>query len=122
MKQNNTICWIYLARRDKKAVRLLAKAVGKDIMANRINDLNGLGLPENWLTVIKKTSHENRMLWELWIESFQDFEKFKAALYGRGYSNIPMNPQPEITLSKTEMPNLHLASFSSRKTMLRKKT
>lgn len=121
MKQKNSLCWIYLARRDKKAVRILAKAAGKNVMANRVEDLSQLGLPENWLAKINNIAHENRMLWELWIESFDNFEELRAALYTRGYSNIPMSPQPEITLFKTNMPNLNLSSFSSRKTMLQKK-
>ena len=122
MKKSLGTIWLYLARRDKKAVRILCKGLGKDILASRVESLDKIGLPEDWHTKIKQVSHDNRMLWELWVESFERFEDLRAALHERGYSNIPMSPQPELSASMREVPNFNLQSIPNRKTMLQKRT
>lgn len=122
MKEKKHTVWLYLARRDKKAVRVLAKAQGKNVMANRLENIDHLNLPADWSTKIKQTVHDNRMLWELWIESFDDYEQLKAALLGRGFSNIPMSPQPEMRISMKEVPNLNLSRIATAKTMIKKRS
>lgn len=120
MAEKNTTLWFYLVRRDRKAVRLLAKASGKDVMANRIDNIDQFNLPDDWTTKIKQITYDNRMLWELWIESFDSYNDLKAALNARNYSNIPMSPQPEISASRIKMPTANLKNIPVRKTMLRK--
>lgn len=122
MKENKTDVWLYLARRDKKAVRILAKAQGKNVMANRVENIDHLTLPVDWSNKIKQTAFDNRMLWELWIESFENYQQLKAALTSRGYSNIPMSPQPELRVSRMEVPMLNMATIPSGKTMIKKKS
>jgi len=122
VKENKTNVWLYLARRDKRAVRILAKAQGKNVMANRVENIDQLTLPTDWSNKIKQTTFDNRMLWELWIESFDSYEQLKAALTNRGYSNIPMSPQPELRVSRMEFPVLNMATIPSGKTMLKKRS
>jgi hypothetical protein len=38
---------------------------------------------------IANTIHENRMLWEPWIESAKDFQDLKESLRERGYTDLP---------------------------------
>lgn len=122
MKESKHTVWLYLARRDKKAVRILAKAQGKNVMANRLENIDHLNLPADWSAKIKQTVFDNRMLWELWIESFDNYEQLKAALLGRGFSNIPMSPQPEMRISMKEVPNLNLSRIPVAKTMIKKRS
>ena len=40
---------------------------------NRIDNIDQFNLPDDWTTKIKQITYDNRMLWELWIESFDSY-------------------------------------------------
>ena len=121
VKETRSTIWLYLARRDKKAVRVLAKAQGRPVHANRVENLDSIGLPPDWSIKIKQTVYDNRMLWELWVESCDDYEKLRAALTSRGYSNVPASTQPEMRISRMEVPILNMNSIPKAKTMMKKR-
>jgi len=126
--------YLYLAKRDKKGFNLLSVFHhGYDFPATRVQDVSSLSLPAHLQTRISKTKHDERMLWELWIEGAESFEDLKQSLKDRGYSNIPVHSSPkhesqETTTRKkgeikkaSPMPKTKILNKSSVKTMLRKK-
>lgn len=47
-------------------------------------------LPQLWERQIIQIVHENRMLYELQIETANDYEQLKQNLKDRGFTDIPM--------------------------------
>lgn len=86
--------WIYLARRDKSAVELLTSVLGEKQTPNRLTDLAPLLLPQSVRNQIEKKVTENKLLWELWIESADNFDDLRTALRNRGYKQIPTSGTP----------------------------
>jgi hypothetical protein len=119
MATNSSELYIYLARRDKTAIRILMKVVGNPVLATRITDINLLNLPAEKANKVSQIIYDNRMLWEPWIESSSSFDNLRAALKTRGYQNIPMSPQPEIS-SSNGISSVSTANLPKQQTMLRK--
>jgi hypothetical protein len=120
MAANNTYeLYIYLARRDKSSVRILMKVIGNPVLATRITDISLLNLPAEKSSKISQIIYNDRMLWEPWIEAASTFENLRAALKARGYTNIPMSPQPEI-ISTNGISSVTTSSLPKQKTMIRK--
>ena len=86
-KDEITNLWLYLARRDKKGVRIIATLRSRPQSVVRISDLNVLNLPRTWQTEIFRIIQEDRMLWEPFVESAVDFDALKSNLKKRGYSS-----------------------------------
>lgn len=120
MANNLVPLYIYLARRDKSAVRILAKVTGKPILATRINEVSLLRLPTDWTTGLNQLIYDNRMLWEPFIEYAETYDDLTMNLLKRGYSNIPISPQPELSSSNLGSPTINSSSLPDKKTMLRK--
>lgn len=113
--------YIYFARRDKSSVKILIVAKGKEILASRLENPETLNLPSNMTDQLVQLIYDNRMLWETWIESADTFEDLRAALKDRGYSNIPLSSQPQISM-KTTIPKITTNQLPQKITMIRKKT
>jgi hypothetical protein len=82
--------YLYLARRDKKGIKILTAFKGDKIGRTSVSDIKKLGLPEDLAQSISSTVHENRMLWEVWLESADNFNKLREKLIKKGYSNLPI--------------------------------
>ena len=119
LNESKTI-YIYLAKRDKTGIRLISKFIGSSQLPVRIEDINYLNLSQNLSLQIQQLSYDNRMNWELWIESIDSFNDFRNSLKSRGYQNIPINPQPEISSSLKENQYLNLNRLPKLKKMIRK--
>lgn len=92
--------YLYLARRDKKGVRVLTVFKGPDkLHPTRVNDVKSLGLPEDFQDEISAEVHEHRMLWEPWLEVADDYKALRESLRVRGYTNVPMH----LSISKRQM-------------------
>ena len=91
MAVNDSIIWIYIARRDKAGVKLLTQLRGKKILASHLESVDDLRLPLDYKDFIKKSIYENRLLFEPWIESANDYLALRSQLKLRGYSNIPLS-------------------------------
>lgn len=90
--------YLYLARRDKKAVRLLAVfKTGKLGFLSRVNDVAKLNMPETMTKQIQKIVHEERMYWEPFLETAESYSKFIQSLKKQGYITLPPLESPEIT-------------------------
>lgn len=123
MAEKTTNLYLYLARRDKKGIRIVAKFTGRMLLPTRLDTsgLKSLQLPEAWYTQINQIIYDNRMLWEPWIQSWDDtFEQLRVSLKKRGYTNIPISPQPEFTSSTVTNQKVNISYLPQRKTMLRK--
>lgn len=118
MKINSDL-YLYLTRRDKFSVRILAKLKGNPQLPVRVNDLSLLQLPKEWEIQLGQIIYDSRMLWEPWIESEDSYQNLRSKLKNRGYSNIPINAQPEFTLAIFNNPTVNTLSFE-KKTMLQK--
>ena len=82
--------YLYLARRDKKGIRVLSVISGNDYFPpTRVNSIEELGLPDKMKSVISKEILENKMLWELWIEGAENYASLRNALKKRRYKNLP---------------------------------
>lgn len=91
MKKKNEI-YIYLARRDKEGVKFLgvfghpSKIYPTKLTADKIPLLNMT--PATTARVVKEAS-DNRMEYELYVETASSFEELKSSLFRRGYSRLP---------------------------------
>lgn len=96
MANKKTDVYIYLAKRDKGAVRILLICSGLPIIATRLDNTDILSLSPELLGELKQKIYDNRIYWEPWIQSADTFTDFRAALKVRSYNNIPLSSQPEI--------------------------
>jgi len=120
--------YIYLGKRDKKGIKILAVLKGPNHPATRIPDIIKLGLPIDLEQKIGKQIYRDRMLWEPWIESAEDFTELKKMLENRGFTRLPLSSSPMFELQresvvKTEqdVPKLLINPLAQQpKTMIRK--
>jgi hypothetical protein len=84
--------YLYLARRDKKGIKILTVFPhAKDNAYTRIKDVKLLGLPNDFTATLEDVIHTDRMLWELFLECADSYGSLKEILQKRGYSNLPMH-------------------------------
>lgn len=114
-----TNLYLYLAKRDKKGIKIVSVFQGNQTNFHKINDTGDLGLPKNLDDRINRIKHDERMNWELCIESAKDFKGLLRILGNRGYKNLPTSPNPifyEFDFYATSVPDLEVKS-----SMLRRK-
>lgn len=91
------------------------------MITSKLNDLSELSLPPIWERKIQQIIHDNKMLYEPWIESAESFMALRSRLLGRGYKNIPMGVTSLLNLAAYEKaPKANTSSCKIRKTMIRK--
>ena len=78
-------------------MKLVTPLKSKNKIYSRIEKLTSLGLSAAWEKQISNVVYENRMMWELWVETAKDWETLKKALRKRGYRNVPNHSGPMIT-------------------------
>lgn len=116
-----TTLWLYLARRDKRGVRVLTLLTGRPQNPVRLTDLGLLQLPEAWQAEIERVIDEERMLWEPWIESAPTFDELRERLKTRGYTGLPLNGQPQFTRSDLlSPPQINVSNLPKPKKMVRR--
>lgn len=111
--------YLYLARRDKKGMKVLATFKGPLYPATRVTDIESLNMPKDLERKVARMIHEERMLWEPWIEGVESYNDLRDSLRGRGYSNIPSFHTPVLLETSTKIgdePNLE----EGVKTMIRR--
>lgn len=95
MESKKTKLYLYLARRDKSDVKVLMTFPGPSYPATRIQNIKDLKLPDEVERELGRTIHENRMLWEPWIEGIDGYDSLRKSLMGRGYRNVPAFHTPK---------------------------
>lgn len=86
--------FVYLAKRDKTAIRLLATLPGNSYPASRVN-LEDLNLTDSLRKDLKQEVSKNKMMWELWIQGAESWAEVQNSLRKRGYKNVPYFSKPE---------------------------
>ena len=117
--------YLYLARRDKKEVKILSIFNGESLPATRVPEIKDLGLPAALETKIKATIYQNRLMWETWIESAENSAQLKSNLIERGYKDVPFAGRALFSITPHEesgpvQPNYNKLKIRY-KTMLQKK-
>lgn len=120
MAVNTKTLYLYLARRDKNGIRILAVVLGAEILPSRVENIDLFNLPTTWSEEIKQIVYDNRMLWELWIESADSYDLLKKSLSNRGYKNLPMSSQPEFSGANYSTPQVNVNSLPRKTIMVQK--
>lgn len=93
----NKYLYIYLLKRDKTEVKILAKIPSNgDQSSTRIDKVDFLNLNLNATKKINQSIYENRMLWEPWIETFYSYLELKTKLKKRGLKKFPLSGEPQV--------------------------
>ena len=126
--------FLYMAKRDKKGVRVLTTFECEDyttVPATRVQDLSTLNLPKNLEAEIRKTLYQNRLLWEAWAETAEDYSALRTSLKSRGYVNLSVYANAlhpircEVLVGEQDngpVPSTRGLTGSAQPTMIRKAT
>lgn len=113
--------YLYLASRSKQGVKIITVLQGDSVVTAKLEDVSSLKLPQVWERRIEQIIHDNRMLYEPWLESATDFEELKTRLKGRGFTNLPMGATPLLDMAAyAKAPKADTSGCQVRKTMIRK--
>lgn len=85
--------YLYMGRRDKQATKMMTVLECEDyevIPPVRVANIDFLNLPVITQSEIIKTLYENRLLWELWVETADTYTELRDKLKSRGYANVPI--------------------------------
>jgi hypothetical protein len=94
----------------------------KTISPSRVSNIADLKLPTSLDRDISNTVYNDRMHWEPWIQSAENYGILRESLKKRRFRNIPMVPDPLHPIGgfgKIREPKT--ANFPKRKVMLKKK-
>lgn len=88
--------YLYLGKRNKKSIKILAALNNPgQIAPTRVMDVKSLNLSKNLENKIIKQSNQDKMEWELWIESATNFSELRDSLKKRGYKELPFCSSPQ---------------------------
>lgn len=118
MKKDYKILWLYLAKRNKKGVQIIAQFLSRDLNPTKLDNIKRLALPESWEGKIFQYIEDNKMYWEPWLQTGMDFNDLQNNLKNRGYSNIPVNGRPMIPVVPQLVVNIN--NFEKQKSMIQK--
>ena len=95
---------------------------GQSAVTSKLTNTSDLNIPQVWERKIQQIIHDNRMLYEPWIESASSFNEIRDRLKGRGYTDLPMGASPLLKMeSYSKAPNADTSSCNISRTMIRKK-
>lgn len=118
MKKNLKVLWLYLAKRDKKGIQIVANFLCRELDPIRLDDIKRLTLPISWESKIFEYIEQNKIQWEPWVQTSESFDDIKKNLKIRGYSDIPSNGQPMMPITPLLVVNIN--NFPKQKNMIRK--
>ena len=87
--------YLYLARRDKTDVRVIAVLNGAP-RTGRVTNVNDLSLSTEVLALVNQAIYDNRMYWEPWIDTANSYRDLRDKLFSRGFKNLPLSSSPII--------------------------
>jgi len=114
------VLWLYLSKRDKKGVQIIAKLLCREINPIPLANIKLLSLPPSWEGKIADIIEQNKIYWEPWVQTASTFDDLKFNLKIRGYSNVPVNGSPMILITPQVLVNVN--NFPKQKNMVQKKT
>jgi len=113
--------YLYLAKKDKRGIKLVMVLQGKKTSATKIEDINLLRLKANLLPQLSEIIEIHRKEWNLWIESAENYNELTKALSKRGFVNIPVKSEPLHADSDVGDPYFaDTRNMNTSKTMLRR--
>lgn len=88
--------YLYLARRNKKGIKVLAILTGIPLETRRVTiaDIYSFGIPQQYMDEFKKVFHENRIKFEPWIEQAENYAELLSRLRKRGFTNLSLDGSP----------------------------
>lgn len=113
--------FIYLAKRDKSGMKIITTTAGK-CLPTRLTDIQSLQLAPDAEVELARIAYENRMQWEVWMESAKSFDDLIESLIKRGYKNLPLAPGQMITesLKKLKLSQDRINMQNGQKTMMKR--
>lgn len=114
--------YLYLAKRDKKNVKVIMTLQGLKILPSRVEDINKLRLPSDIIPELQTILENHKMEWELWIEPAVNFGDLRNKLEKRGYHNLPHRADPLHSASSFNNPHVADTRFLKKTSMIRKFT
>ena len=90
MKKNEM--YIYLAKRDKSSVRFIGGfPYPSKVYPTRIRpeEVASLNMAPQTTSLVSREANENRMEYELYMETASSFEEIRSSLSRRGYAHLP---------------------------------
>ena len=85
----NSKIYLYLARRDRKGIKVLTTFRGHAVPPTRVSDLRHLGLNQSFTNQLEAMVEEEKLLWEPWVEAAESFADLQKSLRNRGYMQLP---------------------------------
>lgn len=111
--------YLYLARRDKKGIKIVAILEHRNVLYSRVKSVSDLFLHSTLERPIEKIFYEHRMQWEPWIETVDSYNELIRRLRSRGFTEIPVRSTPLV--SKIHISNkVRGIGFEAPKTMIRR--
>lgn len=110
--------YLYLAKKDKKGIKILSEMeYNSNIFTTKLTNLDNFNITKNQKIAIDKIINENKMNYDLYIESSDNFQLFIESLHNRGYKNLPITNNSMFYISL-----INKKTSIKPKTMLRKKS
>ena len=116
-----TNIYLYLAKRDKKGIKIVAILQGNPVNFNKVTDIKKLGLPKQMEEKLDQVKYNERMDWELCIESAPTFSDLLNILKNRGYKNFPTSQSPVFYEVDFYGVNIETNKIDIKSSMLRRK-
>ena len=114
--------YLYLANRNKNGIQLVTVLRGEKKVLAKIKEVETLKLPLLTERKINKIILDNRMQYELWMESADSFADLTKKLKARGYKSIPTGVKFLLeTGNYGKAPVAHTKEFNNRKIMMKKR-
>jgi hypothetical protein len=110
--------FVYLARRDKRGMKLLTTLNGPDLPPTRLENLAQI-VPIQAVDQLTKVIHEDRMMYEPWVESAASFEDLKRQMRKRGYTRLPASTRPTFNYNE-KVVHFQFDKLPKTKTMTRR--
>lgn len=110
-----------MANRNKRGIKVITTILSESIVTSKISDIKDLNLPVFAEKKINQIIQENKILYDLWIETCNNFDELKTRLRGRGYTDLPavFNPLVE-SFEHNNFNTSFKKSFKTLRTMIKK--
>ena len=86
--------FLYLQKKNKLGVQLVAKAGTAKLLPTKLNDLSILRFEASKQAEIERLVLENKQQWDLWIESASSFSELQTKLQLRGVRSDVLSDKP----------------------------
>ena len=112
--------YIYMAKLNKEGIKVISSfPFVHKVHPTKVGDIRSLNLTPEMTQKVTKEFKENKMHYDLYVETAENFESLKKALAKRGYSHLPIGQFTEYSSQGRLNKN---AVMTNDKTMLRSRS